>query len=149
MELKGGPAAKPNFPLDVYKEDVEELAGLDWDEVVHLLRGRSTSSKFRGVALDQGKWKAQVYWQGVGYTLGSHASEEQAAAAYDIAALYREVKGGPAAKLNFPSDGYKEDMTELAGLDWDEVVHLLRGRKASSKFRGVHSDCKDMEHVRT
>lgn len=27
--------------------------------------------------MSAGKWKAQVYWQGVGYTLGSHASEEQ------------------------------------------------------------------------
>ena len=41
---------------------------------------------------------------------------EQAAAAYDKAALYRELEGGPAAKMNFPSDGYIEDMDELAGV---------------------------------
>ena len=49
------------------------------------------------------------------YMNGIHCFLEQAAAAYDKAALYMELRGGPAAKPNFPSDSYEEALTELAG----------------------------------
>jgi len=132
---KGGPSAKLNFPFDTYAEAIEKLAGLEWTEAVRSIRGRSNSSKFRGIHLCHatGKWIAKIPRQGVVYPLGHFANQEQAAAAYDKAALYVELKGGPAAKPNFPSIGYEQDMEDLAGLDWDEVMHFLHGRNTSSK----------------
>jgi len=141
---KDDPSAnvKLNFPSDTYAEAMKKLTGLEWTEVVRSIRGRSNVPNFRGVTLLHytGKWKAQINRQGVVHSLGHFDNQEQAAATFDKAALYMEFKGGPAAKLNFPSDDYEEDMEELAGLDWDEVVQLLRGRSKSSKFRGVYLD---------
>lgn len=60
------------------------------------------SSKYVGVALHKstGRYQACISKNGVHYSLGSYASEEEAARAYDDAALKHY---GEYARLNFPA----------------------------------------------
>eukprot|EP00208_Stichococcus_sp_RCC1054_P003469 CAMPEP_0206146566 /NCGR_PEP_ID=MMETSP1473-20131121/30761_1 /ASSEMBLY_ACC=CAM_ASM_001109 /TAXON_ID=1461547 /ORGANISM="Stichococcus sp, Strain RCC1054" /LENGTH=196 /DNA_ID=CAMNT_0053543169 /DNA_START=415 /DNA_END=1001 /DNA_ORIENTATION=- len=99
------------------------------------------SSKFRGVTLFRptGKWRSQISLQGKTISLGEYVTQEEAAAAFDKAVLYKD---GCKAKLNFPSEYYAEDMSSLTALSWAEVVAALRlGARSSqshtSAFRGV------------
>jgi hypothetical protein len=57
------------------------------------------TSKFKGVCLDRGKYRAQIALPGRKLNLGRFASEEEAARAYDAAALQHF---GEFARLNFP-----------------------------------------------
>ncbi len=61
-----------------------------------------TSSKFKGVDLHGGRWRAQIAKDGVRTHLGLFDSEEDAAIAYDAAA--RDLHG-EFARLNFPKPG--------------------------------------------
>lgn len=62
--------------------------------------GRSAASPYKGVALIRsGKWRARIKRDGKTYHLGVFALEEDAARAYDAAAL---AAWGEYACLNFP-----------------------------------------------
>lgn len=53
--------------------------------------GRNTASRYKGVHLNNGRWAAGIYHDGVNMYLGLHSSEEDAALAYDEKA--RILKG--------------------------------------------------------
>jgi len=63
------------------------------------------TSRFKGVRLRRGKWTAQWHWQENGVSrcrsLGSFATEEDAARAYDARAIQ---EFGEFARLNFPQE---------------------------------------------
>jgi hypothetical protein len=59
-----------------------------------------SSSRFKGVALQGGRWRAQITTAGQRHYLGFFDDEETAARAYDAAAL---AQRGPHAWLNFPA----------------------------------------------
>lgn len=63
----------------------------------------SNKSGFRGVhwATRRGRWQAQITNSGVHRHLGYFETSEEAARAYDVAALSLH---GAFAQLNFPSD---------------------------------------------
>jgi hypothetical protein len=63
--------------------------------------GKGRTSRFKGVYLVKvtGKWRALIQKDGAARRLGSHATEEAAARAYDAAA--REMHG-EFARLNYP-----------------------------------------------
>lgn len=107
--------------------------------------GSRKSSKFKGVTLFRptGKWRAQISAHGKTTSLGDYVREEQAAAAYDLAAL---IRGGQLkiATTNFPYDNYRLQLKQLKDLSFPEVVAVLRrgakqppshppGARASSK----------------
>jgi hypothetical protein len=58
------------------------------------------ASQFLGVCRSGNKWMAQISLNGLSKYLGTHSTEEEAARAYDAAAL---AHYGPRANLNFPT----------------------------------------------
>jgi len=62
----------------------------------HARRGRSS---FKGVFKQRSRWRARIHVQQKGINLGSFLTEEEAARAYDAAALHYF---GEHACLNFP-----------------------------------------------
>ncbi|KAL6767365.1 hypothetical protein ACKKBF_B34985 [Auxenochlorella protothecoides x Auxenochlorella symbiontica] len=71
--------------------------------------------------------------------LGGYTSEEEAARAYDLAAL---AFLGAAAAINFPVEDYTESLAEMEELTSDEVVSRLRRgsvgfARGASQYRGV------------
>jgi len=73
-------------------------------------KGAGSSSRFKGVNWQKHtqKWRAEIRVNGVNYSLGYFTSEEDAARAYDAAALQHF---GEFAKVNFPA---VEELREAA-----------------------------------
>ncbi len=66
----------------------------------------------RSVKADQSLASLQISAVGKTVSLGDHDTEEEAAHAFDRAAIN---KGGRAAKTNFPMSEYETEVTELTG----------------------------------
>ncbi|KAK9903522.1 hypothetical protein WJX75_007991 [Coccomyxa subellipsoidea] len=99
-------------------------------------------STFKGVSCHKQtlRWEASLWLNGRQFYLGGFKTEEEAAHAYDLAALGCK---GPKAETNFPAATYTaETSTELKDLSQDEVISWVRRRsnafaRGKSKFRGV------------
>lgn len=91
-----GPGTLINFPVTDYARDVEEMQSVSREEYLASLRRKSSgfsrgASKFKGVARhhQNGRWEARIgRVLGNKYLyLGSYSTQEEAAAAYDMATL--------------------------------------------------------------
>lgn len=101
-----------NFPLSTYDDQLKEMEGLSKEEFIGSLRRKSSGfsrgvSKYRGVARHHhnGRWEARIgrVFGNKYLYLGTYATQEEAATAYDIAAIeYR----GPNAVTNFDLSRY-------------------------------------------
>ncbi len=71
-----------------------------------------TTSRFRGVSFKKqnSRWVAQIQYKGKGIWLGYFESEEEAARAYDRAALKYH---GEFASLNFPREDYINEISNI------------------------------------
>ncbi|KAK3269822.1 hypothetical protein CYMTET_21752 [Cymbomonas tetramitiformis] len=101
------------------------------------------SSRFRGVTLFRptGKWRAQISASGKTTSLGDHDTEEEAARAFDRAAIN---KGGPTAITNYNISEYDVELQELLKMSQPELVATLRSRarrsgRQTSRYKGVTS----------
>ena len=99
------------------------------------------SSAYRGVSRHRStrRWEASIWLAGRQVYLGGFEEEEDAARAYDVAAL--AVRGAN-APTNFGPSRYTADLATLAGAPPADVVAHLRRRSAAfargrSPFRGV------------
>ncbi|CAI9102743.1 OLC1v1001062C1 [Oldenlandia corymbosa var. corymbosa] len=114
-----GPSTILNFPIENYTKELEEMEKLSKEEYLASLRRQSSGfsrgvSKYRGVARHHhnGRWEARIgRVLGNKYLyLGTYSTQEEAAAAYDLAAIeYR----GPNAVTNFDISTYAEQLKKF------------------------------------
>ncbi|KAK4764198.1 hypothetical protein SAY87_013636 [Trapa incisa] len=101
-----------NFPLSTYQEEVKEMECQSREEYIGSLRRKSSGfsrgvSKYRGVARHHhnGRWEARIgrVFGNKYLYLGTYATQEEAAVAYDMAAIeYRGLN----AVTNFDLSRY-------------------------------------------
>ncbi|KAJ8773914.1 hypothetical protein K2173_009345 [Erythroxylum novogranatense] len=101
-----------NFPLSTYENELKEMEGQTKEEYIGSLRRRSSGfsrgvSKYRGVARHHhnGRWEARIgrVFGNKYLYLGTYATQEEAATAYDMAAVeYRGLN----AVTNFDLSRY-------------------------------------------
>lgn len=100
MHLYGKEHARLNFPDEAHLHKPASPPALAKEALDE--RKRETSSRYRGVSWQKGAWGAATLVNGKSIYLGRFDSEEDAALAYDKAALkYRQREK---AKLNFHPD---------------------------------------------
>ncbi|KAJ8529366.1 hypothetical protein K7X08_036201 [Anisodus acutangulus] len=114
-----GPTTILNFPLETYIKELEEMQRLSKEEYLASLRRMSSGfsrgvSKYRGVARHHhnGRWEARIgrVFGNKYLYLGTFSTQEEAAAAYDMAAIeYR----GPNAVTNFDISRYADKLKKL------------------------------------
>ncbi|KAK5770045.1 hypothetical protein PVK06_046194 [Gossypium arboreum] len=114
-----GPETTLNFSVERYGKEIEEMNKVSKEEYLASLRRRSSGfsrgiSKYRGVASrhhHNGRWEARIgrVFGNKYLYLGTYNTEEEAAAAYDMAALeYRGVN----AITNFDISHYVERLKQ-------------------------------------
>ncbi|KAF8025541.1 hypothetical protein BT93_F2393 [Corymbia citriodora subsp. variegata] len=101
-----------NFPVSTYEKELEEMEGQSREEYIGSLRRKSSGfsrgvSKYRGVARHHhnGRWEARIgrVFGNKYLYLGTYATQEEAAVAYDMAAIeYRGLN----AVTNFDLSRY-------------------------------------------
>ncbi|KAK9037803.1 hypothetical protein V6N11_022703 [Hibiscus sabdariffa] len=114
-----GPTATTNFPTSNYSKELEEMKHVTKQEFIASLRRKSSgfsrgASIYRGVTRHhrQGRWQARIgrVAGNKDLYLGTFATQEEAAEAYDIAAIkFRGVN----AVTNFEMNRY--DVKAIAG----------------------------------
>ncbi|KAK9821727.1 hypothetical protein WJX81_006139 [Elliptochloris bilobata] len=102
---------------------------------------RVSTSHYRGVThhCRTGRWESHIWQDSKQLYLGGFDSEEQAALAYDLAAVKFRGRG---ASTNFDTSAFEQELAQLNEVTADEVVQMLRRQskgfqKTSSVFRGV------------
>ncbi|OMP07667.1 hypothetical protein COLO4_07150 [Corchorus olitorius] len=122
-----GPETILNFPIDRYEKEIEEMKKVSKEEYLASLRRCSSGfsrgvSKYRGVARHHhnGRWEARIgrVFGNKYLYLGTYNTQEEAAAAYDMAALeYR----GTNAVTNFDISHYIERLKQKGILFLDQT----------------------------
>ncbi|KAK9715577.1 hypothetical protein RND81_06G174300 [Saponaria officinalis] len=135
-----------NFPLSNYEKDWEEMEALSREEYIGSLRRKSSGfsrgvSKYRGVARHHhnGRWEARIgRVLGNKYLyLGTYATQEEAATAYDMAAIeYRELN----AVTNFDLSRYI-DLVKPNNNQNDDQPTLNLPEPTKSTETSVSSTC--------
>ncbi|XP_072960818.1 AP2-like ethylene-responsive transcription factor AIL7 [Typha angustifolia] len=116
-----GPTATTNFPVENYMKEIEEMEDMTKQEYIASLRRKSSgfsrgASIYRGVTRhhQHGRWQARIgrVAGNKDLYLGTFATEEEAAEAYDVAAIKFR---GTNAVTNFELSRY--DVEAIASTD--------------------------------
>ncbi|KAA8537076.1 hypothetical protein F0562_029554 [Nyssa sinensis] len=144
-----GPNTTLNFPIDTYTEEFEQMQKLSKEEYLALLRRHSSGfsrgvSKYRGVARHHhnGRWEARigrVYGNKYLY-LGTYNTQEEAAVAYDMAAIEHR---GANAVTNFDIRSYAGWLKKKGILVEDQPQQLNNAN--SSIATPVHENQEEEE----
>ncbi|XP_052114040.1 AP2-like ethylene-responsive transcription factor AIL7 isoform X1 [Arachis duranensis] len=141
-----GPTATTNFPVSNYIKELEEMKDVGKLEFIASLRRRSSgfsrgASIYRGVTSrhhQQGRWQARIgrVTGNKDLYLGTFASEEEAAEAYDIAAIkFRGLN----AVTNFETSRYNVEAIMNNSLPVGGVAKRLRLSLESEKEEAATS----------
>ncbi|KAF0914925.1 hypothetical protein E2562_032837 [Oryza meyeriana var. granulata] len=129
-----GASATTNFPKESYIKEIEEMQNMSKQELVASLRRKSSgfsrgASIYRGVTRhhQHGRWQARIgrVAGNKDLYLGTFATEEEAAEAYDIAAL--KFRGANAV-TNFEPSRYN-----LEAISQSDLPISISGRRQNSK----------------
>jgi RAV-like factor len=93
-----------------------------------------SSSRFKGVIfLSSGKWGARISHRYKPYWLGAHQNEEEAAKAYDRAAIKLQRRDAP---LNFPWTNYSDHESIFQSrYSNEEILNMIKDQTYSSEFK--------------
>ncbi|WZZ57704.1 hypothetical protein YC2023_057811 [Brassica napus] len=118
-----------NFPLCNYEEDIKDMESQSKEEYIGSLRRKSSGfsrgvSKYRGVAKHHhnGRWEARIgrVFGNKYLYLGTYATQEEAAIAYDVAAIeYRGLN----AVTNFDINRYLKLPAPESPIDAANIPH--------------------------
>lgn len=107
-------------------------------ELVQMLRSRARksgmqTSNFRGVSLlkQTKKWHAQINVSGKQVHLGFFGTEEQAARAYDRAAINKGARERTKIITNFDISEYDRELGILCSIDQGELVSALASEQCA------------------
>ncbi|KAJ8451894.1 hypothetical protein Cgig2_007377 [Carnegiea gigantea] len=133
-----GPTATTNFPISNYAKELEEMKHVTKQEFIASLRRKSSgfsrgASIYRGVTRhhQQGRWQARIgrVAGNKDLYLGTFATEEEAAEAYDIAAIkFRGVN----AVTNFEMSRYDVEAILKSNLPIGSAAKRLKLATESS-----------------
>ncbi|XP_072089654.1 AP2-like ethylene-responsive transcription factor AIL5 [Arachis hypogaea] len=148
-----GPTATTNFPVSNYIKELEEMKDVGKLEFIASLRRRSSgfsrgASIYRGVTSrhhQQGRWQARIgrVTGNKDLYLGTFASEEEAAEAYDIAAIkFRGLN----AVTNFETSRYNVEAIMNNSLPVGGVAKRLRLSLESEKEEAATSTTTTHTH---
>ncbi|TKY58724.1 AP2 ethylene-responsive transcription factor AIL6 [Spatholobus suberectus] len=127
-----GPTATTNFPISNYTKEIEEMKHAGKQEFIASLRRKSSgfsrgASAYRGVTRhhQQGRWQARIgrVAGNKDLYLGTFATEEEAAEAYDIAAI--KFRGANAV-TNFEMSRYDVEAILNSSLPVGGVTKRLK-----------------------
>ncbi|KAJ4750397.1 AP2-like ethylene-responsive transcription factor AIL1 [Rhynchospora pubera] len=140
-----GPSTNINFPLNTYEKELEEMKNMDRQEyVAHLRRNSSGFSRgasiYRGVTRhhQHGRWQARIgrVAGNKDLYLGTFSTQEEAAEAYDIAAIKFR---GMNAVTNFGISKY--DVNRICA-----STHLI-GSDLAKRSPTTSSDAMSSENI--
>ncbi|XP_022764673.1 ethylene-responsive transcription factor WRI1-like [Durio zibethinus] len=126
-----GPETTLNFSIERYEKEIEEMKKVSKEEYLASLRRRSSGfsrgvSKYRGVARHHhnGRWEARIgrVFGNKYLYLGIYNTQEEAAAAYDMAAL--EYRGANAV-TNFDISHYIDRLKQKGILFLDQTQEQI------------------------
>ncbi|GLT50016.1 hypothetical protein SLA2020_235310 [Shorea laevis] len=140
-----GPETTLNFPLESYAKELEEMHKVSKEEYLASLRRQSSGfsrgvSKYRGVARHHhnGRWEARIgrVFGNKYLYLGTYNTQEEAAAAYDMAAL--EYRGANAV-TNFDVSHYIERLRKKGIIiDLDQTRMQKQPQNPTTQSQDVH-----------
>ncbi|XP_057787816.1 AP2-like ethylene-responsive transcription factor At1g16060 isoform X1 [Salvia miltiorrhiza] len=120
-----------NFPLSTYQKEILDMEGQSREEYIGSLRRKSSGfsrgvSKYRGVARHHhnGRWEARIgrVFGNKYLYLGTYATQEEAAIAYDMAAI--EYRG----------------LNAVTNFDLSRYIKWLRPNNNNNNNTNAHSD---------